>query len=136
MQVSGICHFNLRAPRELLDALRDFYCDIVGLSVGARPAFSSFGYWLYAGSKDVLHLTEARPGEQRCTGRAATFDHVAFACTDAAAYRVRLQAAGIAFTTDTVPGTGQLQMFFTDPAGNGVEINFAGSADASVRATV
>jgi len=124
MHVAGICHFNLRASRELLDSLRDFYRDIVGLSVGARPAFSSFGYWLYAGSKDVLHLTEARADEQRPPDAACTFDHVAFSCTNLAAYEARLQAAGIAYVIDAVPGTGQLQLFLRDPAGNGVELNF------------
>lgn len=31
--VTGIDHYNLRASRETLEALRVFYCDIVGLSV-------------------------------------------------------------------------------------------------------
>ena len=91
MNVNGIDHYNLRASRETLDALRDFYCGIVGLSVGPRPAFRSFGYWLYAGAKDVLHLSQARPDEVRPVGGASTFDHVAFACTDAAAYEVLLR---------------------------------------------
>jgi catechol-2,3-dioxygenase len=125
MQVAGLCHFNLRASRELLDSLRDFYCGIVGLSVGYRPAFSSFGYWLYAGSKDVLHLTEMRPGEQRQPNTSSTFDHVAFSCANSSVYEARLRAAGISYTADSIPGSRQVQLFFSDPAGNGVELNFA-----------
>jgi catechol 2,3-dioxygenase-like lactoylglutathione lyase family enzyme len=123
--ISGICHFNLRAPRPLLDTLRSFYCDLLGLSLGPRPPFSSFGYWLYAGDKDILHLTEAPSTEARVTGVSTTFDHVAFTCSDWPSYEAKLTAQGVPFTTSTVPDTGQFQVFFRDPAGNGVELNFA-----------
>ena len=42
-------HFNLRAGRDLVERLRDFYVDVVGLRVGARPPFDFHGYWLYIG---------------------------------------------------------------------------------------
>lgn len=125
MNVSGICHYNLRAPRELLESLRSFYCNTVGLSVGPRPPFRSFGYWLYSGEKDVLHLTESGSNETRVAGSTHTFDHVAFACSNASAYKARLQANSVPYESDTVPETGQFQLFFRDPAGNGVELNFA-----------
>lgn len=125
MPLLAFAHYNLRAPRPLLDQLRDFYVEIVGLTAGPRPPFESFGYWLYAGGRDVLHLTEMRPGEQRQMGGRASFDHVAFACSDRAAYEQLLARHGIACQRDEVPLTGQVQLFFTDPAGNGVELNFA-----------
>lgn len=125
MKVTGINHYNLRAQRETLEALRAFYCDVVGLSVGARPAFRSFGYWLYAGAQAVLHLSEARADEERPVAVSSTFDHVSFSCTDVAGYEARLRAADIAYRTATVPGTGQRQLFFHDPAGNGVELTFS-----------
>jgi len=56
MSVLRIDHYNLRANSELLEILRHFYCDIVGLEMGVRPPLKSIGYWLYAGEKDVLHL--------------------------------------------------------------------------------
>ena len=65
MSILSFSHYNLRAPRELLDTLCSFYTEVVGLRVGERPLFISFGYWLYAGQKDVLHLTEARNDEVR-----------------------------------------------------------------------
>ena len=39
MPVVAFNHFNLRAPLALTDALRDFYVDVVGLSVGWRPSW-------------------------------------------------------------------------------------------------
>lgn len=127
--IEGFCHYNLRAPRDLLEALREFYCEVVGLTVGERPPFRSFGYWLYAGGKDVLHLSESAPQEQRAMHVSGTFDHAAFRCSGRAEIERRLIRHGVMYELAQVPGTGQLQLFFSDPAGNGVELNFA-SADA------
>ncbi|MGM9487421.1 VOC family protein [Ideonella sp. YS5] len=124
MAVLGFSHYNLRAPRPMLDRLRDFYVEVVGLQAGPRPPFRSFGYWLYAGGEPVLHLSEAAPGESRaCTG-STTFDHAAFRCSDLGETESRLAALGIAFERAEVPTTGIVQLFFSDPAGNGVELGF------------
>lgn len=124
MPIIGFSHYNLRAPRALLDELRDFYCDVVGLEVGQRPPFRSFGYWLYADGHAVLHLSEAGPDEVRPALPSGTFDHAAFRCSDSAAYESKLSARGIRYRTALVPATRQVQIFLTDPAGNGVELNF------------
>jgi catechol-2,3-dioxygenase len=122
--IKSFNHYNLRAQRPLLDSLRDFYVDVVGLAPGFRPAFQSFGYWLYAGDQDLLHLTEAPQEEYRPIEACGTFDHVAFTCTDAESFRRRLTSLRVDFTSEESP-TGQLQLFLKDPAGNGVELNFA-----------
>ncbi|AOJ72405.1 MULTISPECIES: VOC family protein [Burkholderia] len=129
MSVTGLDHYNLRAPRPLLDTLRDFYVDVVGLRPGDRPPFRSHGYWLYAGAQAVLHLSEASPGESRAPNVTNTFDHVAFACSDLPETIARLQRFGIRFSSADVPLTRQHQLFFDDPAGNGVELNFAANVD-------
>ncbi len=124
MPTTGFSHYNLRAPRDLLERLRTFYCDVVGLEVGPRPPFPTFGYWLYAGGRDVLHLSETRHGEVRATGVETTFDHAAFNCTERAAVEARLAGQGVDFRSAGVPGAERVQLFFRDPAGNGVELNF------------
>ena len=125
MKTLGFNHYNLRAPQPLLDRLRDFYRDVVGLRIGSRPAFKSFGYWLYAGDQDILHLTETAEGEVRQVEMATTFDHVAFTCSGRADFEAELSRRGIAYHLDVVPGTGISQLFLSDPAGNGVELNFS-----------
>lgn len=134
MAVLGFSHYNLRAPRVMLDRLRDFYVEVVGLQAGPRPPFRSFGYWLYAGGEPVLHLSEASPGEARDTpGGATTFDHAAFRCSELAATEHRLAERGIAFERAEVPTTGIVQLFFSDPAGNGVELGFEPPRGATAR---
>lgn len=127
MSVTGFNHYNLRADRAVLDTLRDFYVTVVGLRTGERPPFNNFGYWLYVGPHAVLHLTEARPDEVRPTGVVNTFDHVAFSCTKLAEFESHLQRLDVEYRSSHVPLTGQRQLFFRDPAGNGVELNFADS---------
>lgn len=129
MAVTGLGHVNLRVPAETIERLRRFYIDVVGLHEDTRPNFrsGSTGYWLYAGDRAVLHLTVA-------AGRAATaqppgvFDHLAFDCDDLAATRTRLDGAGIHYQTDYVDELTQVQLFFRDPAGVGVELTFTGVA--------
>ncbi|WP_322024036.1 VOC family protein [Burkholderia sp. BCC1977] len=125
MSVIGLNHYNLRADRAMLDTLRDFYVDVVGLEPGYRPPFQSSGYWLYAGAQAILHLSEARPGDVRPAHVVNTFDHVAFSCENAADMERRLADAQVRYSRTYVPLTRQLQLFLTDPAGNGVELNFA-----------
>jgi catechol-2,3-dioxygenase len=123
--ILGFAHYNLRAPRPLLEELRQFYTELVGLTVGDRPPLGNFGYWLYAGGTDILHLSECAPGEERSLDVATTFDHAAFRCTDRVKVEQALAAAGVKYRAAQVPRTGQVQLFFKDPAGNGVELNFA-----------
>jgi catechol-2,3-dioxygenase len=124
MPVRGFDHYNLRAAQPLLDELRDFYRDVVGLTVGERPPFRRFGYWLYSGERPVLHLAEADPHESRARNVATTFAHAAFNCTDRTAYERLLGERGIRYRIDRVPMTNLVQLFFQDPAGNGVELQF------------
>ena len=124
MPTLGLAHYNLRADRKMLLVLRDFYVAAVGLEVGPRAPLSHFGYWLYAGGRDILHLSEERPDDQRRSGTGLTFDHVAFDCSNALEAKARLEKLAIRFVEKRVPGSGRLQLFFRDPAGNGIELLF------------
>jgi len=50
---------------------------------------------------------------------------MAFSCENAADMERRLTEAQVPYSRRYVPLTRQLQLFFADPAGNGVELNFA-----------
>jgi glyoxylase I family protein len=123
MPATGLNHYNIKAPQDTIERVRDFYVEIVGLRVGARPPFRFPGYWLYAGDRPVLHLV-VTSGPAPDTG-AGTIDHVAFDSEDFEATRALLAARGVAFRFAEVPGSGVRQLFVQDPAGNGVELQFA-----------
>jgi len=124
--VSALDHVTIRCAQ--LQRSRDFYVDLLGLAQGARPAFAFRGYWLYLGGVPVVHLVEAadRPAEREIVSEGTgSFDHLAFRGDDAAALKVRLEKAGLAFRERTVPGGALAQIFVRDPEGVLVEINFA-----------
>jgi catechol-2,3-dioxygenase len=130
MRVTGLNHYNLRAHQPLLDELCRFYVEIVGLSVGDRPPFAVAGYWLYANGHPVLHLAEASAAEIATTEIGGTFAHAAFDCVDVASAEALLTLRGLRYRKTAVPESGAPQIFFTDPAGNGVELLFP-AAEAS-----
>jgi catechol-2,3-dioxygenase len=124
MSIRGLAHVNFHAHRELMDAMKDFYCDVVGLEVGPRPNFAMPGYWLYAGGEPIVHLYQATTEEVREPGAPATFDHVAFTCENVSAVEARLRARSTEYRKAAVPGAKVVQIFLTDPARNTVELNF------------
>ncbi len=125
MPVTGFNHYNLCADRIILDKLRDFYINVIGLQLGYRPPFEQFGYWLYIGDQPILHLSEAPQEEARPLHVISTFDHVAFTCVDRLAMEAQLQQHQVQFKRAEIPRDGNSQLFFSDPAGNKVELNFA-----------
>ena len=125
MAVLKLDHINFKASGEMLEQLREFYCDIVGLSSGERPPFQDHGYWLYAGDSAVVHLSEVKDGEAGRADAPTTFNHVAFSCSGRSAAEKRLAESGVDYRVATVPVSGQTQLFCKDPAGNGVELSFA-----------
>jgi len=113
-----------------LEATKDFYVDIVGLSVGKRPDFEFPGYWLYLGGTPCVHLASHERGVRAATGRRSEdsgtgpIDHVAFNAEGINAARDRFDAAGIDYEHRLVPGAPLQQLFITDPNGVKIEINF------------
>jgi catechol 2,3-dioxygenase-like lactoylglutathione lyase family enzyme len=123
--VRGLDHVNLRVPPELLEPVRAFYINLVGLRDGPRPPVlsGSHGYWLYAGTAAVVHLSVGNVDGLKSQGN-GFFSHLAFACTDLAATRERLDAAGIIHRMQVLDDGAQVQVFVVDPAGITVELNF------------
>lgn len=126
MPATGLDHFNIRVPFEMLDAVRRFYIDLLELKEGFRPPFGSTGHWLYLGDQPVLHLSVFKDRTTRLLEGAGAIDHIAFACADFDAMCRKLESHGIAYKVADVPVINQRQIFFRDPAGNGVELNFSG----------
>ena len=111
MPLTEINHVNFRTDRETMHILRDFYCDVLGLTIGKRVASTSYGYWLYIGNNDVVHLAEYKTPEPPQL-------HV-----HGPAMEANLTANNVAYTT-RILASGVRQINLKDPAGNGVELNF------------
>jgi catechol 2,3-dioxygenase-like lactoylglutathione lyase family enzyme len=124
-----------------IEATREFYCSLVGLSVGERPALAFPGYWLYAGGGAAcVHVADRRAYAAHGAGLGlrvperdpgvGPVDHVAFTAGDWDELVDRLRHFGVASVTNHVPG-GPRQAFIEDPNGVRVELNVHGSAVSS-----
>ena len=123
-----IDHINLAAPKTLLEELKVFYCDLLGLNTGWRPEGPVAGYWLYHGSQALLHLSE-NPAGSRAT-ESECIDHVAFSVTGLDMFLKRLAKMELPYRRYYSDSTGRTQLFVVDPAGNKVELVFvAGNAE-------
>src|SRR5882724_12178630 len=74
MALLSLDHVNLRTAN--LAGMTEFYCNLLGLRSGPRPAFAFAGAWLYCGERPVLHLVEI---EQAASSNGAlSLEHFAF----------------------------------------------------------
>jgi catechol 2,3-dioxygenase-like lactoylglutathione lyase family enzyme len=128
MGVRGLDHFNITAPADLIERVRDFYVEVIGLSEGSRPDFMSRGFWLYAGSEPLVHLSASGPAGGAEAEARGHFNHVAFSCEGLGEFVERLERAGVEYEVDEVASLDQTQLFLRDPAGVGVELNFTGES--------
>lgn len=119
MSIRSIDHVNIRAPADDIARLRQFYCDVVGLTEGWRPGFESRGFWLYAGKRPLVHLVEGEAGEAGVRGGV---DHISFRSDDLDGFVSRLRERGVQFQMSLVPTLNQRQLLIRDPLGVGVEI--------------
>jgi catechol 2,3-dioxygenase-like lactoylglutathione lyase family enzyme len=134
-----------------LDATRQFYESVLGLTVGPRPPFPFPGLWMYAGdpsrpSNAVVHVIgidrndpeglKNYLGDRDASSLhgSGAVDHVAFFADGLAAMLERLKKLGIAARERTVPDLGLHQLFLDDPSGIVVELNYPAAEKAALGA--
>lgn len=122
MSVESFDHVNIRCID--MERTRAFYCDILGLTLGPRPAVNMPGYWLYCGGLPHVHLgareytTQGNLPTSNCA-----LDHVAFRLSNPEAMMATLKSHGVPFTERNFPGLGIRQIVVRDPEGILVELN-------------
>ena len=117
-----IDHINISAPMDLLERVRDFYCEVFDLTPQFRPGFSTRGFWLYAQDKAIIHLVVSSHHHEN--EKQGYFDHFALRTTGLAKVLEKLDAFNIEYTANHLPEISLTQIFCKDPSGTGVEISF------------
>jgi len=126
--IKALDHISLTTTAPAMEALRDFYRDVLGMETGFRPAMGVAGYWLYANSKPIVHLNLEMPGQPLDTSpTTGPIHHVSFRGVGLKAMMRRLDARGIPFEIVSPQGGDISQMFLQDPSGIRVEILFVES---------
>lgn len=119
MAISGMNHFNILTDD--VETTVAFYRNAVGLEPGPRPDLGFPGAWLYAGGHPILHVSGGRRKEQLTPG---VIDHMAFSANGLAETLARLDKLGIHYAHRRQTGAGTWQVFFFDPNGARVELDF------------
>ena len=136
MPLAFIEHFLIQSAD--IEATKDWWVNVLGLRVGPHPDFKFPVYWLYAGDRDVLHLTQggAAVSDNRmkylgqtsqATQGSGVVDHIGFRCTGLHDMIDHLSKLKVEFKERQVDDQGLYQLFLFDPNGVKVELNFSAS---------
>lgn len=134
MPLSHIEHFLVAAQD--IDATRDWYARVLGMKPGPHPDFGFPVHWMYLGERDVVHIGPAagQAGEiqkkylgrtsQKSESGTGAIDHIAFRASGLRAMLEHLREQGVAFSQRRANGQALFQLFFYDPNGIKIELNY------------
>jgi catechol 2,3-dioxygenase-like lactoylglutathione lyase family enzyme len=140
MPLSHIEHFLVASDD--IDATRDWYARVLGMKPGPHPDFGFPVHWMYLGDTDVVHIgpsaRQAGERQRQFLGRTSqdrgegtgAIDHIAFRATGLRATMEHLRGLGVQFTERRAQGQALYQLFFYDPNGIKVELNFSSEETA------
>ena len=134
MPVSHIEHILVVADD--IDATRDWYARVLGMTAGPHPDFGFPVHWMYVGDVDVVHIGPSaknaneiqkkylgRTSEKSAQGTGA-IDHIAFRAKGLRETLEHLKRENIHFSQRRANGQALFQVFFHDPNGIKIELNF------------
>jgi catechol 2,3-dioxygenase-like lactoylglutathione lyase family enzyme len=146
MPLSHIEHFLVAADD--IDATRDWYARVLEMRPGPHPDFSFPVHWMYLGDTDVVHIgpsaKAASDNQKKYLGRTSenqgsgtgAIDHIAFRATGLRAMMDHLEKEKIAFSRRRANGQALFQLFFYDPNGVKIELNYDAAEADGVEAEV
>ena len=141
MPLSHIEHFLVAADD--IDATRDWYARVLGMQPGPHPDFGFPVHWMYLGGVDVVHIGPSAKAageiQKKYLGRTSqgsegtgAIDHIAFRAAGLRDMLEHLKKERISFTQRRANGQALFQLFFYDPNGIKIELNFAAQEAAGV----
>jgi catechol 2,3-dioxygenase-like lactoylglutathione lyase family enzyme len=134
MPLSHIEHLLVAADD--IDATRDWYARVLGMRSGPHPDFGFPVHWMYLGEVDVVHIGPSAKAageiQKKYLGRTSqdagvgtgAIDHIAFRATGLRAMLEHLKKEKIHFSQRRANGQALFQLFFYDPNGIKIELNY------------
>eukprot|EP00439_Symbiodinium_sp_Y106_P089646 s1_g2182.t1 len=120
MSVKRLDHINITTTK--LAETRQFFLDVLGLEEGDRPDFPFPGHWLYADGQALVHLVGTE--DTREHSPEVALDHFALESTGYDEMLGRLKDLSIEYFTNDIEDLGLRQVFFRDPNGVTIELDF------------
>jgi catechol 2,3-dioxygenase-like lactoylglutathione lyase family enzyme len=134
MPLSHIEHILVAADD--IDATRDWYARVLGMRSGPHPDFGFPVHWMYLGERDIVHIGPSAKGaseiQKKYLGRTSqdsgsgtgALDHIAFRASGLKQMLEHLRAEKIPFSQRRANGQALFQLFFYDPNGVKIELNY------------
>jgi catechol 2,3-dioxygenase-like lactoylglutathione lyase family enzyme len=120
MSITKFDHFFVFS--EDIESTAKFYENALGLRRGARPPFGFPGEWMYLDGLAIVHIGPTN--ESRSLRSTGPVGHIAFSGTDYQAQMDRLSELQIPVQVKKIPQRHQCQIFFEDPNGIRIEIDY------------
>ncbi len=133
MQVTSLFHVSIKTQRP--NATKRFYMEVLGLDEAPRPPFEFPGFWLqlttsYGGVPLHFYTGEAGLNDDGSTpDRSGRIDHVAFSGHGFEEMRARCKKLNVPYRERTIPSLTLVQLFFYDPNGIQIELNFNANSE-------
>ncbi len=132
MKLNALDHVNIITDN--LEGTVRFFVELFDLDVrdAPEPLPPEHVQWLYDDSgRAIFHINskEMQQAYRRETETGPTtgaIHHVALDCSDHKAFSARLEAHGIDYRLNDIPSIQLKQLFFTEPNGVLLELNFRG----------
>ena len=119
MPATAMNHFTILTDQ--LDETVKFYRELLELEPGKRPNFKFPGAWLYKEGQAILHVIA---GDNLPEPREGVIDHMAFSATGLIDMVERLKSRSIEYDLRRLEDANVWQLFFFDPNGAKVELDF------------
>ncbi|UCH48207.1 MAG: VOC family protein [Betaproteobacteria bacterium] len=119
MPATAMNHFTILTDQ--LDETVKFYGELLELEPGKRPNFKFPGAWLYKEGQAILHVIA---GDKMPEPREGVIDHMAFSATGLVDMVERLKSRSIEYDLRRLEDANVWQLFFFDPNGAKVELDF------------
>ena len=135
MPVSHIEHILVTADD--IDATRDWYARVLGMTSGPHPDFGFPVHWMYVDNIDIVHIGPSAKSageiQKKYLGRTSqkseegtgALDHIAFRATGLRAMLQHLRREKVPFSQRRANGQALFQLFLYDPNGIKIELNYA-----------
>ncbi|MDQ3259520.1 MAG: VOC family protein [Pseudomonadota bacterium] len=134
MPLTELNHFFVRCND--LERSKDWYCKMLGFEEMPRPPFPFKGYWLGINGKIQIHMGQHGVANSElyylgsppdaAISNTGVVDHIAFLADKPDEFRQRFESMKMDYRERALPDFDLYQMFFKDPDGLTIELNFFG----------
>lgn len=128
MRINRLDHFNIVANEADIERVKRFYTELLGFKDGPRPDFAFGGAWLYKDEFPLVHLSVTDDPDMEHPGLHDTttgcVHHIAFDCEGVEEFKTLLEENDIEYQYNSIQGWNIQQLFFHDPSGTRIELNF------------